>query len=226
MTVGLEVRRVLLHEPVDRRTHRVDDSGRGGGVDERDEARQPLRVDGVVGGGGPHLSEPRGLGRAREREDVVAVVEAQHHTPLAPQHPAQHGGDLTGHAPPGLDVGHRHDRSAEYPAAPRRLPKPALGSRHQVDGGEVRLLERRAPRAEPVLLEDDRPRLRLRADRRPDLLRQPEPGPPVGHPHRLLAEQVLDDVAAALGVCQTDDRIRMGVDHGLRVEKPVQQGLD
>ena len=77
-----------------------------------------------------------------------------------------------------------------------------------------------------MLLEDDRPRLRPRPDGRPDLPRQPEPRPPVGDPDGLLAEQVLDDLAAPRGVGQADDRVGVGVNHRLRVEEAVEEGLD
>ena len=180
----------------------------------------------MVGRGGADLGEPRGLGGAGELADVLAVVEAEHHAPVAPEHPAQDGGDLAGHALPGLRVRRGHGRGAERPPRPRGVAKALLGPRHQVDRREVRVLERRAPRAEPVLLEDDRPRLRPRPDGRPDLPRQPEAGAPVGHPHGLLAEQVLDHLAAALRVGQADDRVRVRVNHRLRVEEAVEEGLD
>ena len=226
VAVGLEVGRVVLDERGHRRAQRVDHGGRRGRIPERDEAGQALRVDRVVGRGGADLGEPRGLGGAGELADVLAVVEAEHHAPVAPEHPAQDGGDLAGHALPGLRVRRGHGRGAERPPRPRGVAKALLGPRHQVDRREVRVLERRAPRAEPVLLEDDRPRLRPRPDGRPDLPRQPEAGTPVGHPHGLLAEQVLDHLAAALGVGQADDRVRVGVNHRLRVEEAVEERLD
>ena len=222
----LEVGRVGLDEPVDRRPHRIDDGGRRGGVGERDVAGQALRVDGVVGRGGADLGEPRRLGRARELPHVLPVVEPEHHAPVAPEHPAERRRHLAGDAPPGLGIGRGHDGRPEHSPAPGGVAEPLLRPRHQLDRRQVRVLEGPGPRAEAVLLEHDGPRVRLGADRRPDLSREPEAGAAVGHPDDLLPEQVLDDLPPALRVRQADDGVGVRVDDGLRVQEAVEQGLD
>jgi hypothetical protein len=153
VAVRLEVRRVLLDEAGDRLARRLDDGSRRRGIGERDVAGQALRVDRVIRRGGADLREARRLGSARQLPDVVPVVEAEDDPPLAAEQAAERGRHLARHAPPRLRVGRGHRRRPEDPPAPRGVAEVLLRPRHQLDRREVRLPERRPPRAEPVLLE-------------------------------------------------------------------------
>ena len=141
---------------------------------------------------------------------VPLPPEPEDDPPASPDEAAEDRGDGPGHPPAGRGVGDRHGGRSPRPAVSRGLGEPRLGPGHEVDGGEIGLPERGAPGAEPVLLEDDPPRLRMRPHGVPHLPGQLEAGPAIRHPHRVPPEQRFHDLPAALGVGEADDRIRVG----------------
>ena len=76
-----------------------------------------------------------------------------------------------------------------------------------------------------MLLEHDAAGLGVGLHRLPHLAGEPEAGPAVRDAHHVLAEHVADRLAAALDVRQRDDRVGMGMDHGLDATECARSGV-
>ncbi len=224
--VGLEVRGVVAREGVEGRPQRRDDRVGRGRVGQRHEARQALRVDGVVRRGRADPGQLPRLRRARQLAHALAVVEAEDHAPIAPEEPAQDRRHRGGDAAAGGRVRRGDGGRAEDPAAAGGVGETLLGPGHQVEGAEIGLLDGGSPREQAVLLENDAPRLGMGPHGVGDFPGEPEPRPAVRDAGDVLAEQLLDHLAAAVGVGQGHDRVGVGVDHRLEREEAVEQRLD
>ncbi len=224
--VGLEVGGVVGHEALHRLRHPGADRLRIRRVLDRREARQPLGEDRVVRRGGADLTERLRLARGRELQHVRRVVEEEDLAPVAPHQPAQVRRHREGHPPPLL-----RGRARERDAAEARAPPGAMGDRllraaDQLDRGEVGLLHGGPPADRPVLLEQQRARLRMRLEGLRDFPGDEEPGAPVRERNDLLSVDFAEHITAAVVVGERDHRVGVGVDHRGRGQEAVQQGLD
>ena len=224
--VGLEVRGVVGHEALDRGGDAGPDRLGIRRVGDRGEARQPLGEDRVIRGRGADPAEGVGLARGRELEHVRRVVEEEHLPSALADQAAQVRRHREGHPAPGLRGRARHRDAAEAHAPLRAVGDRLLGAADQLDRGLVGLLHRGAPADRPVLLEQDRARLRMRREHGGHLARDQEPGPAVGERDDLVAVHLPEHVAAPVVVGERDDRVGVGVDHRRRGQEAVQQGLD